>query len=155
MTNRARILILLTSSLLSVACTRGVVFSEFKDVPPIGWDKDSVVCFSFRVTDTVQPYDVLLHLRHSDNYPYQNMWLFLTSTNPQGVVTSDTIDFYLADERGSRLGNGRNGHVSMPVLYEQNYHFPDTGTYSLSVRHGMRSDNLRGVSQIGMEILQP
>ncbi len=155
MTNRAKTLVLLTSSLLLAACTRGVVYSEFKDVSPFGWDKDSAVTFTFRVTDTLQPYNVLLHLRHQDNYPYQNMWFFLTSTNPQGTVTSDTIEFYLADDRGRWLGNGRNGHVSMPVLYEQNYHFADTGAYTLSVRHGMRKERLRGVCQVGMEIQEP
>lgn len=155
MTNRAKIPVLLASSLLLAACTRGVVFSDFKDVSPLGWDKDSAVTFTFRVTDTVQPYNVLLHLRHQDNYPYQNMWLFLTSADPQGTVTSDTIEFYLADDRGRWLGNGRNGHVSMPVLYEQNYQFADTGAYSLSVRHGMRKERLRGVCQVGMEIQKP
>lgn len=155
MNNRTRIAVLLLSSLLCVACTRGVVWSEFNDVPPIGWDKDSAVTFTFRVTDTIQPYNVLLHVRHGDNYPYQNMWLFLNSTDPQGVERSDTIEFYLADERGRWLGNGRNGHVTMPVLYEQNYLFPDTGTYSLSVRHGMRTEALHGVSQIGLEIQKP
>lgn len=155
MTNRTKIRILLIGSLLAAACTRGVVYSDFKDVSPVGWDKDSAVVFTFRVTDTVLPYNVLLHVRHSDNYPYQNMWLFLNATDPQGGMTSDTIEFYLADERGRWLGNGRNGHVSMPVLYEQNYVFPDTGTYSLSVRHGMRTEDLRGVSQIGLEIQKP
>lgn len=144
-------IILLTVSLLC-GCTQGVYYSEFKDVSPLAWDKDSAVVFTFSVTDTVQPYDVLLHVRHSDNYPYQNMWLFLTTTSPDSVVRSDTIEFYLADERGSWLGNGRNGHVSMPVLYEERYQFADTGTYSLAVRHGMRTSQLRGVSQIGMEI---
>ena len=150
MTNRAKTLVLLTSSLLLAACTRGVVYSEFKDVSPFGWEKDSAVTFTFRVTDTLQPYNVLLHLRHQDNYPYQNMWLFVNNG-----VQRDTIEFYLADDRGRWLGNGRNGHVSMPVLYEQNYHFADTGAYTLSVRHGMRKERLRGVCQVGMEIQEP
>lgn len=151
---RQTIIILLTVSLLC-GCTRGVVYSGFKDVSPVAWNKDSSVTFTFHVTDTVQPYNVLLNVRHQDNYPYQNMWLFLTTTDPSGTQMSDTIEFYLADERGKWLGNGLNGHVSMPVLYEQNYLFADTGTYSLSIRHGMRTDELRGVSQIGLEIQEP
>jgi len=153
--NKAKTLIIILSSILFASCTKGVIFSEFKDVSPIAWDKDSAVTFSFHIADTLHPCNVLLHLRHQDNYPYQNMWFFLTSISPDGISKSDTIEFFLADDRGRWLGNGRNGHISMPVLYEQNYLFPDTGIYSLSIRHGMRTGQLRGVTQVGLELQHP
>ncbi len=155
MTITKKIPIILLSSWLLTACSQGVLYSEFTEVSPLGWNKDSAVSFVYNIQDTISACDVLLHVRHHDNYPYQNMWLFLSSTNPKGQITKDTIEFFLADERGRWLGNGKNGLVTMPVLYEHNYHFTDTGTYILSIRQGMRTDLLRGVSQVGLEICKP
>ena len=61
-------------------------------------------------------------------------------------------EFYLADDRGQWLGDKHYGFIEMPVLIEQNYHFPDTGRYYMAIQHGMRDSLLRGVTDIGVEI---
>lgn len=114
-----------------------------------GWHKDSLVGFSFTVTDTTASYDILLNVRHTEMYPYQNLWLFLGGSRQ---LLNDTIEFYLADDRGVWLGTGHNGHITMPVLYEQGYHFSHAGEQTIYVTHGMRCDYLRGVTDVGIEI---
>ena len=42
----------------------------------------------------------------------------------------------------------------MPVLFEEQYHFQDTGRYYLAIQHGMRDSVLRGVTDVGIEILK-
>lgn len=108
---------------------------------------DSVLRFEVPVTDTVNAYDVLLHIRHTDAYPYQNMWLF---ANDGGKT--DTIEFYLADDRGRWLGNGQ-AIKDMPVLYRENVVLKDS-LYILTLEEGMRDIVLRGISEIGVEIVR-
>jgi gliding motility-associated lipoprotein GldH len=117
----------------------------FHQTPEDGWNKDSVLSYSFDIQDTASAYDILLHIRHTERYQFQNMWLFLNNDK-------DTIEFYLADSHGVWLGNRGNGTISMPVLYEENYRFPHSGTHTISLRHGMRQDNLRGITGIGVQI---
>ncbi len=152
MTIKRKILLLLLNSLFLLSCTDKVVYSDFTNIDPVGWDKDEPILFSFPIPDTINSYDILFHLRHQDNYPYQNMWLFVTTKEASFAAQTDTIEIFLADERGRWLGDGRNGHIRMPVQYEHNYHFTDTGTYMISVRQGMRSEQLRGVTQLGVEL---
>ena len=90
---------------------------------------------------------MLIYVRHTERYPYQNMWLFVDDNGYR-----DTIEFYLADDRGQWLGNKQNGFIEMPVLYEDTKQFADTGRYTLTIRHGMRDSLLRGITDIGMEI---
>lgn len=97
--------------------------------------------------DTNISYDILLCVRHTEAYPYQNMWLF-TEWNRQ----KDTIEFYLADDRGRWLGNYSGKLIEMPVLYEQQFIFPDTGYYQFTIQHGMRQQQLRGISDVGIII---
>jgi gliding motility-associated lipoprotein GldH len=68
------------------------------------------------------------------------------------VVLRDSIEFYLADQRGKWLGSGVGAIVEMPVLYKQNVRFEQKGTYRYEIGHGMREDVLIGINDIGIRI---
>ena len=149
---------LLTVLTLSLtACRNDIVYSRFvsvshpdETIPSLGdWHVDSVVCFDYQIPDKKADYRMILYVRHTERYPYQNMWLFVDNG-----VRRDTIEFYLADDRGQWLGNRHHGFVEMPVLLEDHYRFPDTGMYHMAVQHGMRDSMLRGVTDVGLEIEQ-
>ena len=130
-------------------CRRDIVYSRFVSIPSEKWSIDSVASFEHAITDAAPDYRMLIYVRHTERYPYQNMWLFVGDS-----LHRDTIEFYLADDRGQWLGNKHHGFVEMPVLLEENYHFADTGTYHMSIQHGMRDSVLRGITDIGLEIIK-
>ena len=132
------------------SCRHNIVYSEFISIPSGEWSIDSLPRFDFAIEDKKASYDIILYVRHTERYPYQNMWLFVQDNRQH----SDTIEFYLADDRGRWLGDKHHGFIEMPVLYESNYHFPDTGKYCISVQQGMRDSVLRGVMDIGVEIVK-
>lgn len=139
---KSKILLLLTVFAL-VSCDNRIVYSYYEPIPISGWHKDSVYTYDFSVEDTTCTYQVLVNFRHTDLYPYQNMWLF---------VNNDTIEFYLADDRGKWIGRGKNGIMNMPVLYEDSIRFTNQGINSISIQHAMRDSLLRGVSDVGITI---
>ncbi len=141
-----RNILILISSLCLIACHNRTMYNNFQPVPMTGWNEDSILRFDIPVSDTTHTYNVLLHIRHTDAYPYQNMWLFIG----ENTVHYDTIEFYLANDRGQWLGNGQSV-LEMPVLYRENLRFTDT-LYTLTVQQGMRNELLPGVSDIGVEI---
>jgi len=141
--------ILLIGCLAFTSCQTDVVYSQFHPISSEQWHADSIVRFDYTIEDTTIDYKMLLYVRHTERYPYQNMWLFINDGQ-----RADTIEFYLADDRGCWLGDKQHGFIEMPVLIEQNYHFPDTGTYYMTIQHGMRDSLLRGVTDIGFEILK-
>lgn len=151
-TMTTRNLLIIVISLALCSCGAKTMYADFQPVPMTGWQEDSVLTYAIDVDDTVNAYDVVLCVRHTESYPYQNMWLFCSFGKDS--IAHDTIEFFLADDRGRWLGNGRNKWVEMPVLYEQNYHFPDTGQYVFTIQHGMRDESLRGVSDVGVIIRQ-
>ena len=136
-------------SVLVAACSSRTVFSEFRNIPLSGWDKDSVLVYEVGITDTVATYDVVLSLRHGQNYPYQNIWFFVEN----GLTEqTDTLEYYLADQRGRWLGNGFGDRHEMPCLIDQNVRFPHSGEYVFKVHHGMREDLLQGVTEVGLTV---
>lgn len=135
---------------LLTSCRHDIVYSEFVAIPSGEWDENQLPEFAFNIADREAAYDILLYVRHTERYPYQNMWLFVRG-NRQYM---DTIEFYLADDRGRWLGDKHHGFIEMPVLLEENYHFPDTGRYYFAVQHGMRDSLLRGVTDVGIEVIR-
>jgi len=153
--------IIVLSSLLLSACGRSTMFSDYQSVDINGWQMDSVLRFDIPITDTASAYNVILHIRHTDAYPYQNMWLFVNdgTKNIGDVAKTDTIEFYLADDRGQWLGNG-HAIKDMPVLYREHFQFSaenlhtSDSIYTLTIQQGMREVLLPGVCEIGVEVVR-
>lgn len=131
------------------SCQKDIVFSQFVSIPSGEWGNEELANFDYTISDKDADYRMLIYVRHTERYPYQNMWLFVDNG-----ARRDTIEFYLADDRGQWLGDRHHGFIEMPVLFEQNYHFPDTGMYHMAIQHGMRDSVLRGVMDIGVEIVK-
>ena len=143
--------------LLLGSCTGRIVYSEYRSLPLKGWEADSVLRYNFCITDTLTPYDIIISVRHTQHYRYQNMWLFVTAADSPTVADSismvtDTIEFFLADERGRWLGNGYGNTREMPVLYGRQTVFPHSGDYSILIQQAMRDTCLRGISDVGVII---
>lgn len=156
----ARLLVAIMAVMAVVSftsCRNDIVYSRFIPVSHAdgtvvsqeNWHMDSVLRFDYSIEDAAASYSIIVYIRHNGRYPYQNMWLFTGDS-----LYRDTIEFYLADDRGQWLGDRHHGFVEMPVLLEDNKHFADTGAYYLEIQHGMRDTLLRGVTDVGVEIIR-
>ena len=108
--------------------------------------------FDIPVTDTVALYNVYVNIRNRGEYPYQNLWLFLTKITPDSIESKDSIECYLADQRGKWLGKGLGSILEMPVLYQQKVRFKSSGIYHYKIVHGMRDSLLSGINDIGIRV---
>lgn len=144
--------VLLFAFFLMAACTNNNVYFQYHDVNPEGWKSNDVYTFNFEIEDTTSEYDVYINVRNTPEYPFQNIWLFISEMNPDSTVVNDTIEFYLADARGKWLGTGAGQTKEMPVLYHQNLRFEQAGTYQYKITHGMRVDELTGINDIGVRV---
>lgn len=142
-------LILLVGTTLFTSCVTDVVYSHFFSFSSEEWSADSVIRFDYRIDNPDADYRIIVYVHHTERYPYQNMWLFIRNS-----LQRDTIEFYLADDRGQWLGDTHNGFIEMPVLLDENRHYADTGAYFIEVQHAMRDTLLRGVADIGLEIIR-
>ncbi|MDR1678438.1 MAG: gliding motility lipoprotein GldH [Prevotellaceae bacterium] len=140
--------------IVSASCSNNTVFSEYVTLPENGWSKDSTANFSFSVPNGRVPYDLLVNVRHRGDFKTQNLWLFISTETPDSVVKNDTIEFFLANERGKWLGSGFGSLYNMSVLAAQQQRFVPNKSYKVSIRHGMRDSLLTGINDIGLEVIQ-
>ena len=148
---RIRISIIITAACFLASCGNNTVYSEFQPIKDRLWDKNNEYFFNFEITDISVPYNVSLQLRNNDNYPYQNIWILFEESKPAGYSVKDTIEYLLADDFGKWKGNGITLYQNR-IPIKTRYFFPDTGKYTINIRHGMRDDKLKGIENIGLHI---
>lgn len=145
-------LLLAISSLLLVACQQNVVFTAYESLPASGWDMDSVMVFHPTIEDSIGNYQMLISIRHTDRYPYQNMWMFVDVAQDSVLLRRDTIEVQLANARGEWYGKGLSEYT-LPILYLENITLPQ-GKYTIGIQQGMREESLRGVSHVGLKLVK-
>lgn len=147
-------LLLLSAVVLATAtsCDKKRVFDSYSEIGPEGWPGDSVKIFPFTIADTVRLHRLYINLRNRTSYNYSNIWLFIEVQSPGSKILSDTVQFILADSAGKWLGKGFAGIIDNRLPYLNNFYFPQPGEYRISIRHGMRQEVLKGISDIGIRI---
>jgi len=147
-----KLLIFASAALANVSCSNKEVFFKYHSFANAEWSRSDTVVFNVKIEDNSQPYDVSVELRHNDDYPFSNIYLFVDYKTPDGESHTDTLkDEAMADIYGKWKGKGLslyNRSISwQPVIL-----FPDTGTYVYSICQGMRIDPLKGISDIGLKV---
>jgi gliding motility-associated lipoprotein GldH len=137
--------------LLLVSCSYNEIFFEYHSFKKEGWDRKDAAVFHINIDNTADLVDVSLEIRNNNDYPFRNLWLFIDFQTPGGNVRTDTIGVDLADVYGKWYGKGISLY-SLTVPYETAIHFPQKGTYTYSIRQGMRENPLTGISDIGLKI---
>jgi gliding motility-associated lipoprotein GldH len=129
-----------------------VLFDNTKRIPGSVWNQYDMVSFKVPVQDTVNSYRFLLNIRHSTDYRYSNLYLFINSIFPDGSRARDTVECILARPDGKWLGKGITGIKDNQLLLRTNLKFPQAGTYTFELEQGMREEALKGINDIGFRI---
>ena len=138
--------------LLIVACDRNRVFEEYQPIPSSGWHKDALINFNVPIQDTIKNHNLFINVRNDIKYNYSNLWLFIEIEQPGDISVTDTFELSLADPSGKWLGDGFGGVKTRQVIYKRNVFFPVGGEYSFNIRHGMREEELPGITDIGLRV---
>ena len=150
--SRSSSVLILTIPFLLSSCNGNIVFTDSQSVRDNIWNVDDILKFTAPITDTINSNDVNFIIRTGSSYPFRNIYLFVTTTSPDGNSITDTLQYYLADEKGKWYGKGFGDIHEMILPYKSNVYFPVKGTYTFAVNHGMRIVDLKGVYDIGIRI---
>jgi gliding motility-associated lipoprotein GldH len=151
--NRYSCILILTSCVLLISCNNNVVYTDSIPMPGKKWELMNIPSFSVPIDDTLNRNDVIFTIRTSSFYPFRNIFLFVRTTSPDGKFITDTLEYYLADEKGNWYGKGFGDIRELNLPYKSNVYFPLKGTYQFNIQHGMRVEDLNGVYDFGLSII--
>ncbi len=147
-------LLLLFSGLLLLflaGCGHHTLFTGMVDLQD-AWAKEDAARFEVTVPDTTTRYDFYIDVRHTGKYRYSNLYLFMQTRFPEGTYTRDTLEITLATPEGKWLGKGWGEIKEDHVLVRAGFRFPVKGKYVFLLWQGMRTDTLKALRSVGIDI---
>jgi gliding motility-associated lipoprotein GldH len=150
--NRYSFILILASVILLSSCNSNVVYTNSLAMAAKTWELMNVASFRVSINDTINSNNVKFTIRTGSSYPFRNIYLFISTTSPDGKNITDTLEYYLADEKGKWYGKGFGDIHELNLPYKSNVFFPLKGTYLFKIQHGMRTEDLKGVYDFGLRI---
>lgn len=154
-------LFFLVFSFLVLSCDSNQVFDVYESVPN-KWHKDSVISFKVNSPDSINPYNLFVNLRNTDDYKYNNLFLIVEMVFPHGRTIKDTLEYKMAEPSGKLLGTGFTDIKENKLWYKEQVIFEESGDYTVNIQHAMRENGkvngvieLEGITDIGFRIEKP
>ncbi len=148
--------VLFATVLVLSGCLPSPYYQKQYNIPKNAWHNDYKPTFKFEVTDTTAPYHLYFIIRHTDAYPYSNIWVWVNTKQP-GDTTYERarIEIPLTDQSGKWFGRGMGElwEQRMPITRnDQPMRFNKMGTYEIQFEQNMRINPLPEVLNIGLRV---
>lgn len=116
-------------------------------MPEEGWAYEAPLDFSPQLHDDEMTGDIAVVIRHTNLYPYSNIYVELTVTDTV-ATRCDTFNITLADPYGNWQGRGigTSFQMSDTVVHGAMLRRPT----KIRLRHVMRDDILPEIEQVGV-----
>ena len=147
--------LLVLATLLFCSCVHQGKLQVYQKNVPIAdhaWSYDFHPSFAVKITDTAARYTLFVTLRHTNKYPYRNLWLLISSAYEGEKPKPQRVELPLADQAGAWLGSGMADIFTHRIPIQQNVRFEKAGTYHFSFEQNMRIDPLPCVMSVGLRI---
>jgi gliding motility-associated lipoprotein GldH len=138
------------------ACKPSPQYQDHYTLPSAQWASTFQPQFKFEITDTAAAYQLFLLIRHTDAYPFSNIWINMDSKGPRySSFSKFRVEVPLAATNGQWLGRGMGeiweqrvpiNSLQMPAF------FPHKGLYTVRLTQDMRRDPLPEVLTIGLRL---
>jgi gliding motility-associated lipoprotein GldH len=144
--------------LLFVSCDSRTILGDTESLPGV-WNKDTEVIFDLPQMDSLKKYNVFLHVRNSNEYKYNNLFLIVSMKFPHGKTIIDTLEYRMANPDGTWLGEGIGSIKENKLWYKEKVSFFEEGTYTITIAQAVRNNgdvdgvsNLEGITDVGFSV---
>lgn len=150
-----RYLSLMLLLLLLTSCGKKVVLDELYSFENLVWHMDSSIIAQWEPNESEEPVFMSMYIRHTTDYPYNNIYLFRSIESTQGIEYTDTVNVALANSLGIWNGSGMSNlkTIEFPIG-KGAVRFRSDERYTLKIIQGMRDTLLYGIQDVGIQFEQ-
>lgn len=141
---------------MMAGCMSSPYYQKTEALPRNEWHYKNQPTFTFEITDTASLYHLYFLIRHTDAYPYSNIWLQIATKQPGDTAFQQSrVEIPLAEKSGKWLGRGM-GEIweqRLPITKEDRpMIFTRPGKYEVRLEQNMRIDPLPEILHIGLRV---
>ncbi len=135
---------------VTVSCDDSTVFSEVKTIDGGKWHVDNVLNFVVELDEEEAGEELVSEIivRHTGQYEYQNLWMFVEQANGDTTVV-DTVNVFAADQFGRWIGDSGIGSL---YTIAAPFEMLEGDSVVVNVRQGMRMDEVGNVENVGIRV---
>ena len=140
-------------SLLFLICCNTNTESSYSVFEEDSWHADSIITLNNSVIDTITKQNLYLKIRHTTDFEYQNIFLFVDFQEK-----IDTIEVTLSEKNGKWLGSGFGDIKEVEYCFAKEVIFNSKKTSYVTVEQAMRYGdqpvitNLKGIIALGINV---
>jgi len=143
---------LIVISLFISSCDENRFYERNELITNDTWYFDDAKKFEVEINDSLESYNFYINVRNTVDYGFSNLYFFIKTEFPDGVLAQDTVECQLANLEGKWLGEGRGKFRDNIFILRKNIHFKQIGTYHFTLMQGMRQDSLKGIADVGIRM---
>lgn len=128
-------------------------YRGLEEIPQMNWQKADSKTFQANMS-AAGNYDVKILFRHVYGFPYRDVAIKMTMTNPQGESTSETYTIPIINDKKEYLGEGSVDIWDVAYTALPSYKM-EAGEYTFELSHEMAKDELELVMEVGVQIEKP
>lgn len=132
------LIILLTSCGPTVVYDKNITIDQ-------PWKYDAELVYDIDITDTDKLYDLMLYLDHSADFTYQNLYIQINTTYPDGKTVIDEVSLQLANSRGEFSGKCNREKCCVSIVLQEGFKFQNIGMHSIKILQHSRMPSLEGI----------
>ena len=147
-----RTLVLIGTIVMFISCNNNIVFEDYSAFKNQTWNADSSVVFNCFIADTICKNQIVIKVRHTTDYEFQNLFLFVKAEK------TDTLELLLANKEGKWLGKGIGDVREVEVAYRKDKVFAKKGDFTFEIEQAMRYgklekiQHLKNIKAIGLSV---
>ncbi|MBN2776901.1 MAG: hypothetical protein JXR36_04635 [Bacteroidales bacterium] len=140
----------LTFAILLSSCNPNRIYEKHrKNFTDYKWNKTNVLEFSPVIDDIDAEYQIHIAFRHIYGFQNDAIDLNVEVTTPSGDVSNNiyTINVRSGNEY---FGECAGDYCDLEQIIQNNYKFPETGTYKYKITQVTNDDPLQWVMEVGL-----
>lgn len=133
-----RNIIILFFLLFVFGCDSNRIYEKNVEIDNKSWSLTDAKVFETEIKDTNTVFNILINIRHTSSYSFSNLWMFVHTTSPNSIITSDTVQVAIANPSGKWLGSRGLADIWNVQAKLKSIRFTQQGAYSFEIEQAMR-----------------
>jgi gliding motility-associated lipoprotein GldH len=141
-------------SLLLISCGKEkVIFEKKYNLEKGQWMYSDTLNFQFDIKDTMEIYDIVLSVKHTPQYPLQNLYTNIYTKFPSGERIKQLLNIDLADNTGKWNGECSSSECNFEIPIQPSAFFNGIGTHTIMLEQFTRNEPLLGINSIELKLV--
>ncbi len=135
-----------------ISCGPIIVFEKVVPIENAAWKYNDQVNFEFEAPNLAGKYNLLLTLKHSNEFAYQNTYVKIQTIFPSGKKEEQSLSLNLADKQGKWMGQCSGKSCEATIALQMNTTFTESGKYQIVLTQDSRENPLEGIHSLTFQI---